>query len=49
MLDDLSLMADAVFQVLTQVFNLYTGSIVLMGVLALWLVRKVVNLFRHLS
>ena len=48
MLSDLSLFADSVFNKLTQVFNLYTGSVVLSGVLALWLVRKVVNLFRHL-
>ena len=48
MLSDLSLFADSVFNTLTQVFNLYTGSVVLSGVLALWLVRKVINLFRHL-
>lgn len=49
MLSDLSLMADSIFQLLTQVFNLYTGTFLLTGVLALWLVRKVVNLFRHLT
>ena len=49
MLDNLSLIVDLVFSILTQVFNLYTGTILLTGVLALWLVRKVVNLFRHLS
>lgn len=49
MLDDLSIMADGIFHLLTQVFNLYTGTFLLSGVLALWLVRRVINLFRHLS
>lgn len=48
MFADLSLMVDQIFNVLTMVFNLYTGSIVLSGVLALWLLRKVVNVFRKL-
>jgi hypothetical protein len=49
MLDDLSLVANSIFAVLTQVFNLYTSTFLLTGVLALWLVRKVVKLFRHIS
>lgn len=48
MLNDLAVMADSVFGVLTQIFNLYTGCIVLTGVLAMWLLRKVVKLFRGL-
>lgn len=48
MLSDLSLMLESVFNTLTQVFNLYTGSIVLTGVLALWILRKVAKLFRKL-
>lgn len=48
MLADLSLMLESVMNTLTQVFNLYTGSIVLTGVLALWLLRKVAKLFRKL-
>lgn len=48
MLADLSLVLESVFNTLTQVFNLYTGSIVLTGVLALWLLRKVAKLFRKL-
>lgn len=48
MLSDLSLMLESVFNTLTQVFNLYTGSIVLTGVLALWLLRKIVKIFKHL-
>lgn len=48
MLSDLSLLADAIFNTLTQVFNLYTGCIVLTGVLALWLLRQVAKLFRRL-
>lgn len=49
MLNDLSLLVDSIFNLCTQVFNLYTSTMLLTGVLALWLVRKVVNLFRHLS
>ena len=49
MLSDLALMLESVMNTMTQVFNLYTGTIVLTGVLALWLLRKVVRLFRHLS
>lgn len=48
MLSDLSLMADKIFDILTAIFNLYTGYMVLTGVLALWLLRKVTNVFRHL-
>lgn len=48
MLSDLSLMADKIFEILTAIFNLYTCSMVLTGVLALWLLRKVTNVFRHL-
>lgn len=48
MLADLSLLLESVMNTLTQVFNLYTGSIVLTGVLALWLLRKVAKLFRKL-
>lgn len=48
MLSDLALMLEKVFNVMTQVFNLYTGSIVLIGVLALWLLRKIYGLFRKL-
>lgn len=45
---DMSLIANSVFEFLTKIFNVYTGCIVLTGVLALWLLRKVVNLFRKL-
>lgn len=48
MLSDLSIMLESVFGVMTKVFNLYTGSIVLTGVLALWLLRKIVGIFRKL-
>jgi hypothetical protein len=48
MLSDLALMLESIMNTMTQVFNLYTGTIVLTGVLALWLLRKVVRLFRHL-
>lgn len=48
MLSDLALMAETIFNLLSQIFNLYTGSILLMGVLALWLLRKVVKLFNLL-
>ena len=48
MLSDLAIMLESVFQVMTKVFNLYTGAIVLTGVLALWLLRKIVGIFRKL-
>lgn len=48
MLSDLAIMLESVFQVMTKVFNLYTGTIVLTGVLALWLLRKIVGIFRKL-
>ncbi len=48
MLSDLSLMVDVIFNMLTSVFNLYTSAMVLTGVLALWLLRLVVKVFKHL-
>lgn len=48
MIADLQAMADAIFVLLAQIFNLYTGQIVLMGVLALWLLRKVVKIYHKL-
>lgn len=48
MIADFQAMADAIFVLLTQIFNLYTGQIVLMGALALWLLRKVVKIYRKL-
>lgn len=46
--DDLTLIAGVFFDTMTQIFNLYTTSAVLSGVLALWLLRKVVKIFRHI-
>ena len=48
MLDDLTLMVGSIFDLLTSIFILYTGTMVLTGVLALWLLRKVVKIFRQL-
>lgn len=48
MLSNLSLMLESIFNVLGRIFNLYTGSILLTGVLALWLLRKVVKLFKSI-
>ena len=48
MLSDLALMLESIMNTLTQIFNLYTGSIVLTGVLALWLLRKVYKLYKNL-
>ena len=48
MFEELSAYVDAVFQCLTSIFNLYTGSVLLSGVLALWLFRKVIKIFRSL-
>lgn len=47
-MSDLALMLESVMEVMAQIFNLYTGTIVLGGVLALWLLRKVYKVFRHL-
>ena len=48
MFDELNALADTIFSTLTQVFNLYTSSIVLSGVIALWLLRKAIKVFKHL-
>lgn len=48
MFSDLSALASSVFQVLTDIFNLYTGSILLCGVLVLWLLRRIVKFFQYL-
>ena len=48
MFTDLNSLVDSIFQILTQIFNLYTSSILLSGVLALWLLRKAIKVFRHL-
>ena len=48
MLSDLALKLESIMNTLTQIFNLYTGSIVLTGVLALWLLRKVYKLYKNL-
>lgn len=48
MIQDLQSMADAIFVLLTGIFNLYTTEIVLTGALALWVLRKVVKVYRKL-
>lgn len=45
----LSLIGDAIFQFLTKIFNLYTGSVVLVGVLGLWVLRKIVRLIKAIT
>lgn len=47
-MNDLALMLESVFEVMAKIFNLYTGTVVLGGVLMLWLLRKVYKVFRHL-
>lgn len=44
----MSLLLTSIFDVLSKIFNVYTGQIVLTGVLALWLLRKVAKLFGKL-
>lgn len=46
--DSLNQVAGAIFSFCSSMFNLYTGQILLSGVIALWLLRKVVRLYRHL-
>ena len=48
MFDDLTLIAGTCFDLMTQVFNLYTSSQLLSGALALWLLYKVVKIFRRI-
>lgn len=48
MFDDLNLIAGAFFGLMTDIFNVYTGSALLSGVLALWLLRKVVEIYRRI-
>ncbi len=45
----LSLIGDSIFQFLTRIFNLYTGSVVLVCVLGLWVLRKIVRLIRAIT
>lgn len=47
-MSDFALMLESVMEIMAQIFNLYTGTVVLGGVLALWLLRKVYKVFRHL-
>lgn len=44
-LSNLSLVADAIFSCMTQIFSLYTGCVVLGCVLGLWVLRRLVKLF----
>lgn len=48
MMEDLLILSDTIFNLLTQIFNLYTSTFILSGVLALWLLRKVSKIFKHL-
>ena len=48
MLSDLALLLEAIMNTCAQIFNLYTGSVVLTGVLAIWLLRKVYKLYKNL-
>lgn len=45
-LNGMTLVANAVFSNLTAIFNLYTAGTILAIPLALWLLRKIVNLVR---
>ena len=47
-LTNLSLIVDSVFNVLTQIFNLYTTTAVLGSVLGLWVLRRIFKLFQLL-
>lgn len=44
----ISSIAELMFSVLTSIFNLYTGTAVLCGVFALWVVRRIFKLFHLL-
>ena len=47
-LTNLSLIGDAVFNVLAQIFNLYTTTFVFGCVLGLWVLRRIFKLFQLL-
>lgn len=47
-MSDLNLIAGEVFSILTQIFNLYTGTWLLTGFFVLWVIRRVVRLFNRL-
>lgn len=47
-MSDLNLIVGTVFNILTQVFNLYTGQWILTGFLMLWLFKRVARLFDRL-
>ena len=47
-LSNLSLIGDAIFSVMTGIFTLYTGQIVLAAALGLWVLRRLVRLFHLL-
>lgn len=48
MIGDLNELVGAVFQALTQVWELYTQELLLTMALALWVVRKIVKIFKKL-
>lgn len=47
-MDDILLLADTIFNILTDIFNLYTSTFIFSGVLALWLLRKAIKAYHHL-
>lgn len=47
-MDDMLHLASFLFSVFTSVFNLYTSTFVLSAVLALWIIKKVVKVFRNI-
>ena len=47
-LNNLSLLANSVFDTLTSVFNLYTSTAVLLSVLGLLVLRRIMKLFHLL-
>lgn len=47
-MDDILLISGTIFNWATQIFNLYTSTFILSAVLALWVLRKVVSLYRKL-
>ena len=48
MIADLNELVGAVFEALTKVWELYTSELLLTMALALWVVRKVVKIFKKL-
>ena len=47
-LSNLSLIGDAIFSLMTSIFSLYTGQVILAAALGLWVLRRIMKIFHLL-